>query len=342
MVLFGCADTEPRSRLPIHNMGVFMRRVILLGFLLSAGLSVGAETAFVDFEHGWLIPQKLGGLAYTAVEKYDNADLGYTVFYAQGDDFKATVTLYNLGREQIQDGYQGENISLVFDSVKGLLELKQKQTKISGLKTRGSTIVPKKGAVRFSSTVYQYMEPALGGTQKIKSVYITGTHNNFLKLEFTFDLLEGKNARPIVNQMILQLIEMVQSKPSEQEILLACCDAFLYDPAGYGGRTAAQFLMGKAQTMEYLNVYTHLFVWPDGYRKPENADLLIAAYFAGMLQVVVPQQLESGGEQEAFVAMLETYTILRSKEQIKALPEFDEWVAAPDKKVLFDQLLIDE
>jgi hypothetical protein len=320
-----------------------MKRIILLGLLLGAGFSLRAraETAFVDFEHGWLIPQKLGGLAYTAVEKYDNADLGYTVFYARGT-FKAAISVYNLGRDSIKEGCQDEEIGIVFEAVKGLLELEQKQTKISGFKIKGSTVVPQKGGVRFFSTVYQYAEPAIGGVQKIRSVYATGTQNNFLKLEFTFDLLEGKNARPIANQMILQLIEMMQSKPTEQETLLACCSAFLHDPAGYGGRTAAQFLMGKAQTMEYLNVYTHLFVWPDGYQKPKNADLLVAAYFAGMLQVVVPEGREEGGELEAFFAMLKTYKKLRSDDQIGVISEFDEWVAAPDKKALFDQLLVEE
>jgi len=322
-----------------------MKRIIGFGLFLLAGLtvSVDAKSAFIDFEQGWVFPQELGGLAYSSTEKYDNSDLGYTVFYELGDSLEAIVSVYNLGHESIPTGYQGEGVDLVFESVKGLLDLQQKQTKISGLKIRGTTIVPKNGAIRFMSTVYQYMEPALTGVQKIRSVYVVGTHNNFLKLEFTFDLLDGKKARQIADQMIFQLTEMIQAgQLSEQELLLACCEAFLYDPGGYGGRTAAQFLMGKAQAMEYLNVYTHLFVWPDGYRKPQNSDLLIAAYFAGMLQVVVPQQLEEGGEFEGFIAMLEAYQVLRSKEQIDAIADFDEWGPLPDKKALFNQLLIDE
>ena len=79
-----------------------------------------------------------------------------------------------------------------------------------------------------------------------------------------------------------------------------------------GGLTAAQHLLAKTKTMGNLNVYTHLFVWPTGYySKPKNADLLIAGYFAGMLQVVVPKKLE-------------------------------EWAKHPDRRALFDQLLIVE
>jgi hypothetical protein len=321
-----------------------MKRIGCLWLLVTAGrvFSDPADSAFVDYDLDWIFPQTLGGLKYAAVEKYDNTDLGYSVFYSLDESFDAVVSVYNMGRPAIPDGCRGEGIDLVFDSVQGLLERDQKQGKVSGLKKRGTAVVPKEGELRFLSAVFHYLEGPPSGVQKIEATYVTGLRNNFLKLQFTFDLLEGKKAQPMADQMIEQLITMVQAPADEQNILLASCAAVLCDPAGYGGRTAAQRVLAKAQGMENLNVYTHLFVWPEGYQKPKTADLLIAAYFAGMLPVVVPQQLEEGGEVEAFTAMLKAYQVLRSKEQIVALPEFEKWMQSPDKQALFDQLMLDE
>ena len=305
-------------------------------------LSAGADSAFVDLEHSWFFPQKLAGVSFDTIEKYDNTDLGCNIYYGDGDTFQAVVSVYTLGRTSIPDGFKGEAIEMALESEASLLQLRQKQEQISGLKKRGTTVVPKQGDIQFVSVVYQYADIDTNTGQKIQASYVTGIRNTFVKLQFTFNLLDGSRAQPVANEMIAQLIAMFKTEPDEQEVLMACCSAFLNDPAGYGGRTAARYLMGKAQAMENLNVYTHLFVWPDGYSKPKNADLLIAAYFAGMLPVVVPQQLDEGGEFEAFTAMLGAYQTLRAKEEINAISELDDWVKHTDKRALFDQLLIDE
>ncbi len=313
-----------------------------LGCICFLALSAAAEPAFLDYDLNWLFPQQLGGLDYEAVEKYDNVDLGYNVFYRKGESFDAVVSVYNMGRSGISDGYRGEAVEVVSQSVGSLLRLEEKQGKIIGLKKRGSTIVPKNSAIQFASTVFQYREGETNGVQKIRAVYVTALRNNFIKLEFTFDLLEGKTAQPMANEMVSQLIGLATAKTDEQSLLLASCAAFLHDPVGHGGRTAAGYFMPKAQVMDNLNVYPHLFAWPDGYSKPKNVDFLVAAYFAGMLRVVVPDQLEEGGEFEAFCAMLDTYELLRSKEQMVQLPKLDEWAKNPDRQALFDQLLVVE
>jgi len=321
-----------------------MKRIGFLGMVLAGvfSLSAGADPAFVDLEHSWFFPQKLGGVPFNAVEKYNNTDLGYTIYYGDGDTFQAVVSVYTLGRPSIPDGCKGEDIDMVLKSVESPLQLRQKQEQISGLKKRGTTVVPKQGDIQFVSVVYQYADIGTNTVQNIQASYATGIRNHFVKLQFTFDLLDGKRAQPMAEEMIDQLIAMFKTESDDQEILLACCSVFLQDPAGYSGRAAAQYFMGKAQVMENLNVYTHLFIWPDGYSAPKNVNLLIAAYFAGMLQIVVPQQLDAGGEFEAFCAMLDVYQILRAEEQIDAISELDAWVRNSDKKALFDQLLIEE
>jgi hypothetical protein len=318
-----------------------MKRIGML-IVWGIALAAGAGPAFIDYELNWIFPQNLGGLPYEAAEKYNNPALGYSVFYKQGTSFDAVVSVYNLGRTAIPDGCKGEGVDLVLQSVESALEMRQEKSGIAGLKKRGSTVVPRQGDIQFASTVFQYAEGQTNTVQKIKSAYVTGFRGNFVKLEFTFDLLEGSKARTMADEMVDQLIEVFKGQPDEQALLLASCAAVLHDPAGHGGRTAAQRVMAKAQTMGNLNVYTHLFVWPDGYGKPKNADLLIVAYFAGMLPVVVPQQLEEGGAVEAFAAMLGAYQIMRAKEQIDPIPEFDEWAKHPDKKALFNQLMIVE
>ncbi len=147
----------------------------------------------------------------------------------------------------------------------------------------------------------------------------------------------------MANEMMVQLSQMVKAAPSDDDLLMAACSVFLNDPYSFGGLSSAKYLMDKAGAMDELSVYSHLFIWPTGYwGKPKNADLLIAAYFAGMLQVVIPQQLEEGGDFEAFIAMLEVYEKLRSKDQIGEISKVGEWAKTSDKRALYDQLLIVE
>jgi len=330
-----------------NNTGVVMKRIVFLGLLLVLGLafSVNADPALVDFERGWIFPQDLGGLKYVISEKYEAADFGYRILYRIGEAFEAEINVYDLGQESIPNGCKGEGIDLVLKSVEQDLKLRQDHGEIENLKKLQTTVIPRKGTFRFATVVSSYKdqnaEPA--GNPKLQATYVTGIRNQFIRLRFNFDRAKKGEAGKMANTMISQLTQIATARPGEEEILLASCSVFLNDPASYGGLTAAQHLLAKTKTMGNLNVYTHLFVWPTGYySKPKNSDLLIAAYFAGMLQVVVPQKLDEGGEFEAFSAMLDVYGILRAKEQINDIPKIGEWSKHPDRRALYDQLLIIE
>ena len=145
----------------------------------------------------------------------------------------------------------------------------------------------------------------------------------------------------MADQLVKQLVLLLIAKNSEDELMLAACDAVVNNPADYSGRSAAQRVFTKSQTFGELNVYDSLFVWPQNYSKPENADLLLAAYFAGMLKVVISENLTHGGEFEAFVSMVQAYENMRARDQIKVIPELEEWMKAPDKKVIYQKLLVD-
>ncbi len=319
-----------------------MKRMGLGGLLaLGFALTAGADPGFIDFEQNWIFPRELGGMKYRTVEKYEDASLGYSVFYRERrTSFEAEVSVCNLGYDPIPDGCKGEAIDAVLKGVGSELEWQQKNGKIKRLKKRGSAVVPKTGDLRFASVVYEYEESGRAATPEILSTYLTGTHNRFIKIRFSFSKADGASAKEKETQMLAQITKMLTTPADEKELLLASCSIFLDDPASYGGRIAARYLMAKAQAMDDLNVYTSLFVWPTGYySKPKNANLLIAGYFAGMLQVVVPQDLPEGGEYEAFLAMLKTYDTLHKKEQIESIEKFDEWLKAPDKKALYEKLL---
>jgi len=317
-----------------------------MGWLLALGfaLTAGADPGFIDFEQNWIFPGKLGGMKYRTVEKYEDTSLGYSVFYRERrTSFQAEVSVCNLGYNPIPDGYAGEAIDAVLKGVGSELEWRQKNGKIKRLKKRGTAVVPKDGDFRFASVVYEYVESGRAATPVFLSTYVAGIKNRFIKIRFSFNQSDGAAAKAKETEMISQIAKMVTTPPDEKELLLASCSIFLDDPSSYGGRLAARYLMAKAQAMDNLNVYTHLFAWPTGYySKPRNADLLIAGYFAGMLQVVVPQNLDEGGEYEAFLAMLKTYETMRKKDQIKSIEKFDEWLEAPDKKALYEKLLIVE
>jgi len=317
-----------------------MGGLLALGFALTAG----ADPGFIDFERNWIFPGKLGGMKYDTVEKYEDTSLGYSVFYRERrTSFQAEISVCTLGYDPIPDGYEGEAIDAVLKGVGSELEWRQKNKKINRLKKRGTSVVPKDGDLRFASVVYEYAESGRTAKPMIFSTYVTGIQNRFIQIRFTFSPEEGAAAKAIEEEMLSQIAKMVSTPPAEKELLLASCSIFLDDPSSYGGRLAARHLTAKAQAMDNLNVYTHLFAWPTGYySKPKNSELLIVGYFAGMLQVVVSQNLEEGGEYEAFLAMLKTYETLRKKEQIKSIEKFDEWLAAPDKKALYEKLLMVE
>jgi len=303
-----------------------------------------AEAGFVDFDLGLIYPQELGGMRFDRVEKYESEDLGYTVFYTRDGGFSAEVSVYTLGRDSIEDGHKGTDIALVFQSVEGLMNKEQEGGVISGMRKRKASEIPAKGDIRFANQIFQFSQPRVvegrtNAVPRINSVYAKAAHNHFFKVQFRFDTVNGKVAGGMVKQLITQLITTIKTESSEEQLLLAGCDALINNPSDYAGRIAGQQVWAKARTMGNLNVYTHLFVWPDGYGKPKNADLLTAAYFAGMLKVVVPQKLEEGGEEEAFEAMLEAYKNMRFRNDIEVIPKLDEWLKNPDKKALFQQLL---
>lgn len=312
--------------------------------LFSVVLGASADTAFIDFNLGVVFPQKLAGMEYDRFVKYNEADFGYSLFYTRGESFSCEVSLLTMGRTEIPDGYQGDGVEMIFKSIDIEMERREKENEILNVKKRGGAVVPKKSPLQFSNKVFQYSEKRDGIAQpvpRINSAYVTGKHNKFIKVQFHFDITENKAARVMADQLAKELVIALVTKKSEEDILLAACDAAINNPADYGGQLAAQHVFQKFQTMGNLNIYDALFVWPDGYSKPKNADFLTTAYFAGMLKVVVPQKLDQGGEFEAFEAMLQAYENMRSRDQIASISQLDEWCKAEDRKALYQKLLVE-
>ncbi len=320
-----------------------MKRMGFLGLAWGLAFSTGADPALVDFERNWIFPQELGGLKYEVSEKYETADLGYRILYRKGESFEAEVAIYDLGREAIPNGGKGEGIDRVLQSVEDDLQLRLKYRELDALKKLKTRIVSKEKILRFATAKSTYTETAPPNTKKVQAIYVTGIQNQFVRLRFTFDWRKRGSALEMANQMMAQLTKTTTAQPKEEELLMASCSTFLNDPYSYGGLSSAKYLMDKAKEMDNLGVYTHLFVWPMEYwDKPENADLLVAAYFAGMLQVVVPQKRDEGGDFEAFEAMLNTYETLRSKDQVGDIAKIEEWAKHPDRRALYEKLLIVE
>lgn len=318
---------------------------LLVLFVAHAALG-GA--AFVDFDLGLVFPQKLGGMSCDRVEKYSNEEMGYSVFYSMGEGISAEVSVFNLDRKEIGTGYKAEGVDVVFQALEVLLEKQEDDEDISKLKKRGSTVIPRKGDVQFANTVYQYSEPRedggiAGAVTRILSCYVTAAHNNFIKVELVFDIGENTTARKVSEEMVRQMVVLIKAGHSEKELLLAACDAAIYNPADYGGKLAARHVLEKVQTMGDLAIYDAFFVWSElsQWQRPKNVELLEAAYYAGMLKVVIPQNLSEGGDCEAFIAMMEAYAAMRKHDDIKAIPQLEEWVKAPDKKALYKKLLVE-
>lgn len=305
-----------------------------------------ADSAFVDFDLGLIYPQTLAGMSCERVDNYDNKALGYSVFYRHGTGFTAEVSVYTLGHDSIGSGPTADGINLVFERI----EADQKRLKDEGnlvsVQKRGSMVVPKKGAIQFANTVYKCavlreVNDKIKPIPQIQSVYVTGSRKHFVCVQFRFDVAKNKEARSMADLLVRQMVSLLGAEASSEEQLLAACDAVVHNPADYSGMVAAQHVLSTAQLMAGLNVYSDFFVWAQDYRKPKNADLLTAAYFAGMLKVVLPEKLESGGEQEAFVSMLKAYDAMRRRDQIVAIAKLDEWSKAEDKAALYQEVLVE-
>ncbi|MDF7801775.1 hypothetical protein P4C99_20015 [Pontiellaceae bacterium B1224] len=312
-------------------------------WVAQAGLG---NTAYVDFEHKLIFPQQLGGMACETVEKYDNEALGYSLFYSQGEALQLEVSVLNLGRAEVGNGPKADGVNVIFQGVEVMQARAEEEGAIEDLKKRGSLVVPPKSPLQFANTVYQYSEfRTVDGKAKsiprMQSVYVTGSHNHFIKVQFRFDVAKGKEARVAAEQLVKQLVLLLIAQNSEDDLILAACDALLYNPGDYSGMAAAQRVFARAQSMGELDVYDAFFVWPQETSKPENADLLVSAYFAGMLKVVIPGKLESGGAFEAFSSMLDAYSTMRTRDQITAIPRFDEWLKISDRKAIYQKLLVD-
>lgn len=321
-----------------------MKWMGLLVGLLTAPFAM-ADAGYVDFDLGLIFPQTLGQMPLEKVEKYNTEELGYSLLYSNGL-FSCTVSVYDLGLEDIPDGPSSDGVQRIFQSLETKLEKLEDEEAIADFQKRGATTVPKKSPLKFENTVFQYSEPrAVRGTVKsipvYESVYVTGKKNKFIEARFKFDSAGNSEAREMADELVKQLVLALIAEHSADDLMLAACDALIYNPGDYAGKAAAQQVIQETQNHGRLNIYDAFFVWPQDYSKPENADLLTAAYFAGMLKVVLPRKLESGGEVEAFIAMMQAYDNMRARDQIKLIPQLDEWSKEADKKGLYQNLLVE-
>jgi len=303
------------------------------------------KAAFFDDEYQWIYPQKLGGMDFIKLEKYREKAFGYKVFYKKDDTFYANISVYDMGYNKIPSGWTNEVVLKCVDSVRVELNRRVKQEQIKDLKEVGPVFVPKNGKRKFALTSFYYKmneEEIEKQKRYFRLIYLVGIKNKFFKVDFFFDYLRRKEAKKASEQMVSQLLHMMDFKPNDMQILQASYEALMYDPAGYGGKKAANYFFNKANPMLGLNIYTFLFVWEKSGSAPANAPLIMAGYFAGMLKEILPKKLEEGGELAAFTTMLKVYKIMREKNEITAIPQLDRWVAASDKKALLIKLLAEQ
>jgi len=314
--------------------------LLLLGFLGSTSVSI-ATPGMIDFERQWIFPRELSGFKFLGAEKYQDTDRGYSLYYGTAKEGAVLeIAVFNQGLGAIPDGHESSEIKTLLKVEEDELKWKRDQKQLKKLFRSKDIISPKKNPVAFRCARFEYRKKEQPDELIHKVVGATGNKNQFVVFRYLFNESEKTNATIVIDQVPATLSEMLSEKPDQDRILLDACSLFLESPSSFPGLLSAQYLMAQAQNMDNLNVYPQFFVWPKSYyAKPRNADLLIAAYFAGVLQVVVPAHLEEGGEFEGFVAMLNTYEKLRQTDQIKSIKKLDEWLKTSDKKTLFEKVI---
>jgi len=310
--------------------------VLLLSFLGLPILSQ-ATPSMIDFEHQWCFPHELSGFKFLGAEKYKDVDQGYTLYYGTAEEGSVLeVSVLNQGLDAIPDGCKSTEIETFLKSEEKKLKWKADQKQLTHFSRLKDVVAPPKKPIAFRCACFEYTEAETPTEFMHKVVGATGNQNHFV----VFRYITTNEVLTTTTEISSALGEMLSEHPDKDQVLLDACSIFLESPSSFPGIISAQYLMGQAQNMDNLNVYPQFFVWPKSYyEKPRNADLLIAAYFAGVLQVVIPAHLDEGGEYEGFIAMLNTYEKLRQTDQIKSIEELDKWLKTSDKKALFEEVI---
>ena len=301
--------------------------------------------AFVDPEAKWIFPNRIDAFSFVGAEKYREAISGYSLFYSNAVPASLEISVCTLDVAEIPDGWEGKAIDRAFQIEEATLALQERRNAIFSLKKPNASILPPKASVRFAVKRYAYSEFREGDGDKptpvIRLLCVTGRSGRFVRLVFSYAEKDEANLRAVLKATIARMAEIVSGPADDDSLVLAACEVQLRDPMSSGGKMAARIVLERAEKeSDRLGFYPDLFAWPkDRWRKPDNADLLVIAYTAGVLKTILPEGKSEGGEFEGFLAMLDAYGIMRAKDQIQAIPKLDEWRKAPDKKALFEKLL---
>jgi hypothetical protein len=316
-----------------------MKKISIILLLTFSALSsvLSSTPSMIDFERQWRFPRELSGFKFLGAEKYKNEDQGYSLYYGTAEEGPVLeVSVLNQGFETIPDGCKSSEIKTFLQNAESELKWKVDQKQLKNLSRLKDIVAPPKNKISFRCARFEYTEADTPSESLHKVVGVTGNQNQFV----AFRYLTTNEVLTAITQTSSALSQMLAEQPEKDQILLDACALFLESPSSFPGLLSAQYLMGQAQNMDNLNVYPQFFVWPKSYyAKPRNADLLVAAYFAGVLQVVVPAHLDEGGEFEGFIAMLNTYEKLRKVDQIQSIEELDKWLKTSDKKALFQEVI---
>ena len=316
----------------------------------SAPIHIGMEDGLafpqlVDMKAGLVFPLKLSGWLCLDVHRYDDPELGYSLRYKKDEWNKIDIYVYDLGHSEISNGTDSEKVKKEARSVSRIINQLEQDDSYAGVRKLGKTIAPLSGRIRFIKEAYQYTElqhkSAGDSGQRLSESYITGYNNHFVKVRFTYDVKQRAVAKKVAKDLVQGLIGIMQSDHDQKTMALAAIKVFGSDPLSDAGRLAMQGLIEYAvETEDFtISIPDGIFPWIDKEKKVENAGLLFAGYFVGVMSYIIPRGLESGGEVEGFSEMIEIYRKLRDEEAIQKIPELEEWLTVEDTRALFRTLV---
>ena len=291
----------------------------------------------VDMEAELIFPMKLSGMITLEPHFYDNPDLGYSLRYAKDEWSKVDIYVYNLGLPEIPNGPNSEAVKKESRSVSRIISSMQDDDRYTNVKKLGKTTTPMSGKTRFIKESYQYTQD---GSGRLSESYITGYNNHFIKIRFTYAEKRRSEAKKVAKELLEGLVGLMESNHDEKTMALAAISVFLSDPSSKAARASIQGAVDYAIETEVftISIPAEIFPWTGNEVEIENSELLITAYFAGVMSFIVPNELDRGGEVEGFTEMLTTYQALREKDEIQKISELDAWLLEDDKMALFHRI----
>jgi hypothetical protein len=314
---------------------------VLFGLFLSFGSGVQGEPAFYDDGLKVIFPKALDGYQFkeSSFELMDE----YELIYVEAESGRRISILLTV-KEGLKGGPEHESVVQASEQFQKKLE---ENSKNSGIKSAGVRSFTSSKGLKFKVFTFSYLfqdDPAEAPQKCLASLFATTLQGRLLQVRASFPESERAQASAEVGAVVEQVVGLLATPVDEREMLLASIAFMKANPLNNEGKFAAKRLMDYTNAGEGFQVgfYPQFFPWMESGSTLKNGEFLVAAYIAGVLDYMIAEETDAGGELQGFIMMLETYNKLLIGGSTSYNSQLYRWSRSTDKEGLFAELISGE